>query len=76
MNRITESQIEQFAIDLLEKSSYQYIYASDIAQDSETPEQTRFEDVLLLERLRKAAVRITEKNRASVDVRKVKYVQK
>jgi type I restriction enzyme R subunit len=76
MNRITESAIEQFAIELLENSGYQYIYAPDIAPDSETQERTKFEDVLLLERLRKAAGRITEKNRASVDVRKVKYGQK
>ncbi len=75
MNKITESAIEDFAIELLEKSGCKYIYAPDIAPDSETLERARFEDVLLLERLRKAAGRITEKNRASMDVRKVKYVQ-
>jgi len=31
MNSIFESDIEQFAIELLEKSSYQYIYAPNIA---------------------------------------------
>jgi type I restriction enzyme R subunit len=36
-NKITESAIEQFAIDLLEKQGYQYIYGPDIAPDSETP---------------------------------------
>lgn len=30
-NKITESAIEQFAIDLLEKSGYQYIFGPDIA---------------------------------------------
>ncbi len=29
MNHITESAIEEFAIELLEKSGYQYVYASD-----------------------------------------------
>jgi hypothetical protein len=31
MSKITESEIEKFAIELLGKQSYQYIYASDIA---------------------------------------------
>ena len=56
--KITESEIEKFAIELLERQGYQYIYAPDIAPDSATPERDRFEDVLLLERLRKAVGRI------------------
>jgi type I restriction enzyme R subunit len=58
MNNINESDIEKFAIVLLERQGYQYIYAPDIAPDSDTPERDRFEDVLLLERLRKAVGRI------------------
>jgi len=58
MERITENEIENFAIELFEKLGYQYIYAPDIAPDSETPERVRFEDVLLLERLRTAVARI------------------
>jgi len=58
INKITESEIEQFAIELLEKKGYQYIYAPDIAPDSDTPERNRFEDVLLLDRLRTAVGRI------------------
>ena len=57
-NKITESEIENFAIELLEKQGYQYIYAPDIAPDSASPERNRFEDVLLLDRLRKAVARI------------------
>lgn len=57
-NRITESAIEQFAIELLEKSGYQYVYGPDIAPDSERPERQSFEDVLLLERLTAAVARI------------------
>ncbi len=37
MNHITESAIEEFTIELLEKSSYQYVYAPDINPDSDTP---------------------------------------
>lgn len=57
-NKITESSIEQFAIDLLEKQGYQYVYGPDIAPDSKTHERKSFEDVLLIERLRKAVGRI------------------
>ena len=58
MTRITESAIEEFAIELLEKQGYQYIYAPDIAPDSDTPERINFEDVLLKERLQSALRRI------------------
>lgn len=58
MNKISESTIEQFAIELLEKSGYQYIYGPDIAPDSVTPERQSFEDVLLIERLTAFVVRI------------------
>ena len=33
MRKITESEIEQFAIELFEKSDCQYIYAPSIAAD-------------------------------------------
>jgi type I restriction enzyme R subunit len=51
MTKITESAIETFAIELLEKHGYQYLYGPDIAPDSETPERSSFEDIILLERL-------------------------
>jgi len=57
-DKITESAIEQLAIELLEKSGYQYVYGPDIAPDSETPERKSFEDVLLIERLTAAVTRI------------------
>jgi type I restriction enzyme, R subunit len=58
MEKITEDAIEKFAIELLEKQGYQYIYAPSIAPDSDNPERESFEDVLLLERLRTAVGRI------------------
>ena len=33
MTKITESEIEKFAIELLEKQAYQHIYATSIASD-------------------------------------------
>src|SRR3989339_698088 len=65
-NRITESEIERFALELLEKSGYQYIYGPDIAPDSQTPERQSFEDVILLERLTAAVARINPKLSAEV----------
>ncbi len=73
-NKITESAIEEFAIDLLEKQGYQYIYALDIAPDSETPERSSFEDVLLVERLKKAVGRINSNIPADVREDAVKQI--
>ena len=44
MTRITENTIEDFAIELLERLGYQYIYAPDIAHDGEvkTAENDKF----------------------------------
>ncbi|MEI7810965.1 MAG: type I restriction endonuclease subunit R [Ignavibacteria bacterium] len=58
MNKITESDIELFAIEQLEYLGCQYIFAPDIAPDGKNPERETFEDVLLIERLQKAAGRI------------------
>jgi len=75
-NKITESAIEEFAIELLEKFGYQYIYAPDIAPDSDTPERNRFEDVLLLERLRKAVGRINPAIPADAREDVIKQIQR
>ncbi|MGB4098061.1 MAG: type I restriction endonuclease subunit R [bacterium] len=57
-SKIAESDIETFALELLENHGFQYIYGPDIAPDSATPERVSFEDVLLLERLKTAVSRI------------------
>ncbi|MBC8508746.1 MAG: type I restriction endonuclease subunit R [Chloroflexi bacterium] len=76
MERITENTIEKFAIELFEKLGYQYVYAPDIAPDSETPERERFEDVVLLERLRLAVARINPTIPADVREEAIKQVQR
>lgn len=67
MIHFSEDSIEQFAIKLLEKSGYQYVYGPDIAPDlpafagqagNQTPERQSLEDVLLIERLNVAVARI------------------
>ena len=57
-NKITENVIEKFCIELLEKQGYEYIYAPDIAPDSDNPLRSDFEDVLLSSRLSDAVARI------------------
>lgn len=75
-NKITESEIETFAIKLLEKLGYQYSYAPDIAPDSDTPERQSFEDVLLLERLQTAVGRINPEIPAEVRQEALKQVKR
>lgn len=58
MTRITENHIELLTIERLEALGYEYIYGPDIAPDSETPERSSFEQVLLLDRLRQAVSKI------------------
>lgn len=76
MNRLTESAIEEFTIELLEKLKYQYIYAPDIAPDGEKPERKTFEDVLLIERLQEAVGRINPKVPTEAREEAVKQIQR
>ncbi|NCO00274.1 MAG: type I restriction endonuclease subunit R [Epsilonproteobacteria bacterium] len=55
---MTENEIELFAIELLEKLGFEYIYAPSIAPDSETPMRESFEDVILKEKLQNALAAI------------------
>ena len=61
MTRITENTIEEFALQLLEKSGYQYIYGPDIATDGEKSERESYETVLLIDRIQDAVGRINLK---------------
>jgi type I restriction enzyme, R subunit len=58
MTRITENIIEAFAIDLLTKLGYDYVYAPEIAPDADRPERDTFGQVLLVGRLQAAVRRI------------------
>ena len=58
MTKLTESLIENFAIGLFQKLGYEYIYAPDIAPDSENPLRSSFEEVIIPEHLQKAVERI------------------
>ncbi len=58
MKRITENRIEEFAIELLEKAGFQYLFGPDIAPEGDHPQRDSFEDVLLPDRLRAAVDRL------------------
>ena len=76
MTKIAESTIEKFAIELLEKQGYQYIYAPSIAPDSDTPERQRFEDVWLIERLQTAVGRINPSIPADIREDAIRQIQR
>lgn len=76
MTRITESIIEEFTIELLEKQGYQYIYGPDVAPDSDAPARESFEDVILIDRLRNEVARINPKISADVREDAIKQIQR
>ncbi|PWK19636.1 type I restriction endonuclease subunit R [Xanthomarina spongicola] len=58
MAKITENDIELYAIEELENLGYSYIYGPNIAPDTDTQERISFDQVILTERLQKAIDRI------------------
>ncbi len=57
-DKLTESSIEQLAIELLVKQGYSYIHGAELAPDAARPERASFGDVILEGRLREALARI------------------
>ncbi len=76
MTRITENIIESFAIELLDKLGYEYIYAPDIAPDSENPERNSYEEILLINRLQNAVKRINHSIPANAQAEAIKEIQR
>ena len=54
MKPITEDKIESFAIEQLNSLGWEYIHGSVISPDGEKPERDNYEQIILIERLRKA----------------------
>jgi type I restriction enzyme R subunit len=54
MTKISENHIELLTIERLESLGYTYLYGPDIAPDGDTPERDSYEQVLLLNRLKRA----------------------
>ncbi len=61
MTLLTESHIEEFSIQLLQKQGYQYFYGPEIAAGEKNPLRSNFEDVLLIDKLKEAIDRINPK---------------
>lgn len=61
MGKITENEIELFAIEELEKLGFQYLYGPEIAPDGEQPERSSFEEVLLTSRLESAVDKLNSR---------------
>ncbi|NLE03863.1 MAG: type I restriction endonuclease subunit R, partial [Crenarchaeota archaeon] len=76
MTRLTEHSIEAFAIELLDKLGYEYIYAPNIAPDGEAPERETYEQVLLVERLQNAVKRINKSIPADAQAEAIKEIQR
>ena len=58
MHKISESAIEDLAIECLLAQGYAYLPGPEIAPDGKTPLRASFEDVLLLEKVRAAVDRL------------------
>ncbi len=56
--KLTETAIEDFAIQLFERQGYTYIHGPDISPDSPTSERSRYDEVILTTRLQQALRRI------------------
>lgn len=79
MSRITENDIELFAIEQFEKLGYEYIYAPEIAPDSDShsPDQRdSFEQPLLLNRLQQAVRKINTDILADAQAEAIKELQR
>lgn len=54
LEKITESSVEEFAIELLEKLHYEYCYGPEISPEGERQERVSLQDVVLKDRLKNA----------------------
>lgn len=76
MSKITENDIELLAIECLESMGYSYLYAPEIAPDSDTPERESFEQVLLLGQLQQAVKWLNPGIPADVQAEAIKEIQR
>lgn len=58
MTKLHESDIEQMLIDLLKAKKYDYLYGPDIVPDGEYPMRSRFDEVVLRDKLESAVKRL------------------
>lgn len=58
MAKLTESEIEAFAISLLERQGFEYLYGPSIAHDGDQPLRSSYRDVILETHLRECIDRL------------------
>lgn len=76
MVKLTESAIEDFAIEQLEVLGFKHVYGPSIAPDSDSPERKRWDQVILAGRLEAALRRINPDLPASVMDTALKAVER
>lgn len=56
--KYTESELEKATLEWLQELGYEIVFGPSIAPDGETPERKNYGDIVLIERLRKAILKI------------------
>ncbi len=74
MTKLTESDIEQMTIEILQSRGYEYLYGPDIAPDGQSPMRTSLGEVVLREKLEEAVWRLNPSLPAAVLDEAVKTV--
>ncbi|MCR5444721.1 MAG: type I restriction endonuclease subunit R [Bacteroidales bacterium] len=74
MTKLTESDIEQMSIEILQSRGYEYLYGPDIAPDGQSPMRTTLSEVVLREKLETAVRRLNPSLPAAVLDEAVKTV--
>ncbi len=74
MTKLTESDIEQMTIEILQSRGYEYLYGPDIAPDGKSPMRTSLGEVVLREKLEAAVRRLNPSLPAAVLDETVKTV--
>jgi len=75
-SKLTESAIEELAIERLQRLGYSYLHGSIIAFDGSSPERTSYTEVILNGRLRAAVDKINPHLPADVRATAIKEVQR
>lgn len=76
MTKLTETHIENLAIELLCQLGYEYIYAPDVAPDSPNPERESYAQVLLMSRLQAAVQTINPGLPAYAQAEAIREIQR
>jgi type I restriction enzyme R subunit len=58
--KITESELEEHTLDILENLGYKVINGYDISPDGKTPERKTYQEVVLIERLKKSVEKLNK----------------